>query len=80
MGILIMKIKERVIKMLTICITKTSLNFENLTDEMYDQLSQDFVLDLKSDEEENSYYYEDKPEYLYNLLYKLSCKYDIELI
>ena len=66
--------------MLTICLTRNALNFENLTDEMYKQLKEDYELELISNDYEDGYYYEDKPEYLYKLLHKLSYKYDIEII
>lgn len=65
--------------MLTICLTKNALNFEDLTDELYQTLTQKYHLDLISNETEHSYFIEDKPEYLYKLLHKLTYEFDITL-
>ena len=73
-----MKIKERVIKMLKLFITPTSMVFEDLTDYMYSMLKRKYGLEFTI--EEGEYKVEGSPEYLYKLIYKLSCDYDIEIV
>lgn len=63
--------------MLKLFLTPTSIVFEEMTDTLYTNLTNKYNLDFVIEEDE--YKIVDKPEYLYKLLYKLTCDYDIEL-
>jgi len=63
--------------MLKLFITPNSIVFEDLTDELYETLCENYSLDFTI--EEGEYKIEGEPQHLYKLLYRLTCDYDIEL-
>lgn len=63
--------------MLKLFITPTSIVFEDLTDSLFTELTEKFNLDFTI--EDGEYKVESEPKYLYKLLYRLSCDYDIEI-
>lgn len=64
--------------MLEILITKSSLVFENLTDELYEKLTQKYHLPLEATEED--YILSGEPKYLFLVLHALSYDFDIEIL
>lgn len=63
--------------MLKLFITPTAIVFEDLTDELYQTLTENYGIDFTIEDGECKV--EEEPKHLYKLLYRLSCDYDIEL-
>lgn len=64
------------IDMLKLFITPTSIVFEDLTEDLYIELVEKYDLNFV---ENDVFKIEDEPANLYQLLYKLSFDYDIDL-
>ena len=76
-----MKDKERMIKMLTITLTKTALWFGSLNDEVYDEIKKLFPqLEENPNPNKKGYVIKGQPKELYDVLFHLSYRYDIEII
>ena len=63
--------------MLKLFITPTSIVFEDMNDTIYTNLVNKYNLEFVIEDDE--YKIVDEPQYLFKLLYKLTCDYDIEL-
>ena len=63
--------------MLKLFITPTAVIFEDLTEDLFQELTDKHNLDFTI--EEGEYKIEDEPQYLYKLILKLSYDYDIEI-
>ena len=63
--------------MLKLFITPTSIIFEDLTEDLFQELTDKHNLDFIIEEDE--YKIEDEPQNLYKLILKLSYDYDIEI-
>ena len=64
--------------MLKLLITPTSIVFKDLTDYLFYTLQRKYGFEFTIDR--GKYKVEGKPEFLYKLIYNLSCDYDIEIV